>query len=117
MKKRILAVLMALSLAGSALALAGCGSENGEKTDTTGSADEKGDADSSSSDGGEEEITHIKFMGWGTDAEISTFEKMLAGFEEKYPNIKVEYTTVPSGDFDTKLQNRNAHPGRGTAYL
>lgn len=84
MKKRILSILLALTVTGSLLAT-GCAKEEKEKSD----------------DG----KTHISFMGWGTDAEIETFEKMIAGFEKENPDIKVDYTTVPSADFDTKLQN------------
>lgn len=84
MKKRLLTVLMAAVMAGTML-LSGCGKEPAKET--------------------EDGKKVVKFMGWGTDAEISTFEKMIEEFEKKNTDIKVEYTTVPSGDFDTKLQN------------
>ncbi len=52
-----------------------------------------------------EEKINLKFMGWGNDAEVATFQSMIDQFEEKYTNVSVEYTVVPSADFDTKLQN------------
>lgn len=86
MKKRIWSSAAAAVLTGSMLVtLAGCSGGEEKKAD----------------DG----KTHISFMGWGSDSEIETFEKMIDGFEKKNPDIKVDYTTVPSGDFDTKLQN------------
>jgi len=46
----------------------------------------------------------ISFMGWGTPQEVDTFNAMIAQFETKYPNVKVEYTSVAATDFPTKLQ-------------
>jgi len=46
----------------------------------------------------------ITFMGWGSPQEVSVFEAMIAQFEDKYPDVKVEYLNVPHGDFQTKLQ-------------
>lgn len=114
MKKRLLSMIMVAVLICSTLALAGCqkkADEGNQKEDSENEvADESEVVDESketseNGDAGVGEIVNITFMGWGTDSEISTFEKMLSGFEDRYPNIKVEYITVPSGDFDTKLQN------------
>jgi multiple sugar transport system substrate-binding protein len=46
----------------------------------------------------------ISFMGWGSDEEIATFKTMIAQYEQKYPDVHVDYITVPAGDFSTKLQ-------------
>lgn len=78
MKKRSAAVAV---FAAAALVLSGCSpaqSESGEHT--------------------------ITFMGWGSDTEIAVFNDMIAQYEEKYPNVKVDYITVPAADFQTKLQ-------------
>lgn len=85
MKKKFLLILLAAALTGSMFIMAGCSKGEAKKSD----------------DG----KTHIKFMGWGTDAEIKTFEKMIREFEKKNPDIQVDYTNVPSADYDTKLQN------------
>ena len=60
----------------------------------------------------ESENIELTFMGWGTDSEIATFQKMIDAFEEKYTNVKVNYITVADDEFDTKLQ---AMIGAGTA--
>jgi multiple sugar transport system substrate-binding protein len=78
MKKRSAAVAV---FAAAALVLSGCSaaqSESGEHT--------------------------ITFMGWGSDTEIAVFNDMIAQYEEKYPDVKVDYITVPAADFQTKLQ-------------
>jgi multiple sugar transport system substrate-binding protein len=51
-----------------------------------------------------EEETKITFMGWGSDAEIATFEAMIEQFEAKYTDVDVEYIVVADSEFDIKLQ-------------
>ncbi len=46
----------------------------------------------------------LTFMGWGTDAEIDTYQTMIDTFEQDYPNVEVEYIVVADNEFDTKLQ-------------
>ena len=46
----------------------------------------------------------ITFMGWGSDEEIATFQTMIDQYEEQYPDVTVDYITVPADDFATKLQ-------------
>lgn len=98
MKKKLCSMLMAVVLMFSLFA-AGCGGNSSGEDSSKDGGSKSSDAKSDS------EKTKIKFMGWGTDAEISTYEKMIAEFEKENPDIQVEYTTVPSADFDTKLQN------------
>lgn len=80
--------------AAAVMILAGCSSG--------GSATEGGSASS----GGNEST--ISFMGWGSDTEIATFNEMIGQYEAAYPGVKVEYITVPSADFTTKLQTMMA---------
>ncbi|MDR3167308.1 MAG: extracellular solute-binding protein, partial [Treponema sp.] len=47
---------------------------------------------------------NISFMGWGSPQEVAVFKAMIAQFEAKYPGTKVDYVSVPSSDFNTKLQ-------------
>ncbi|WP_179872739.1 ABC transporter substrate-binding protein [Microcella indica] len=56
---------------------------------------------SAPSEGGDNTIT---FMGWGSDTEIAVFNDMIAQFEDQYPDVTVDYITVPAGDFQTRLQ-------------
>lgn len=51
--------------------------------------------------GGDNKIT---FMGWGSPQEVEVFENLIAQYEDNYPDIEVEYVTVPAEDFGTKLQ-------------
>ena len=100
--KKLLSVLLTVMLTG--CMLGGCGKEaagpDGQNADRSDAA-----ADSSSAGKSSGEKTHLKFMGWGNDSEVATFQAMIDQFEEKYPDVEVEYIVVPSGDFDTKLQN------------
>ena len=47
----------------------------------------------------------LTFMGWGTDAEIDTYQTMIKDFEKTFPNVSVEYIVVADNEFDTKLQS------------
>ena len=78
MKKRSAAVAV---FAAAALVLSGCSAAQTESGEHT-----------------------ITFMGWGSDTEIAVFNDMIAQYEDKYPNVKVDYITVPAADFQTKLQ-------------
>jgi multiple sugar transport system substrate-binding protein len=43
----------------------------------------------------------VRFSGWrSSDSEESLLEETIAAFEEKYPNITVEYEPIPEGYFD-----------------
>ena len=82
-----LALVMAVCL------LAGCGSTQTDATQPPEGSDEAGS-----------EKTKITFMGWGTDAEIATYQTMIDQFEAEYPDVEVEYIVVADNEFDTKLQ-------------
>ncbi len=92
--KKFLSIFLAAALG--AAVLTGCGGN-------TGSAPAPQGGGAAPSAAGEK--THLKFMGWGNDAEVATFQAMVDQFEEKYPDVEVEYIVVPNSDFDTKLQN------------
>ncbi|MGO1199358.1 MAG: carbohydrate ABC transporter substrate-binding protein, partial [Dermabacteraceae bacterium] len=88
MKRRT--VLAGMALGG--LAMAGCG-EGG----------------SSGGGGGDVDITDtemeatIEFAAWESDFD---WESVIAGFNEKYPNVTVEITKSPFKDFFTRLQTQ-----------
>lgn len=46
----------------------------------------------------------ITFMGWGSPEEVAVFENMISQYEDKYPDVTVDYIAVPDTDFATKLQ-------------
>lgn len=50
------------------------------------------------------EKSEITFMGWGSPQEVEVFETMIAQYEDRFPDVTVEYITVPAPDFNTKLQ-------------
>lgn len=96
MKKFVALSLTAAMLAG---ALSGCG---GASSSTAASSST--DAASTASAATDSGKTKITFMGWGTDAEIATFNTMIDQFETTYPDVEVEYIVVADNEFDTKLQ-------------
>ncbi len=96
MKKKVTAILLALSMM--AGALAGCG-ETKEAT-SAGTADTKEANTAETSDA----YVHLTFMGWGSDSEIAAYNKMIEQFEEEYPGTDVEFIVVADNEFDTKLQ-------------
>ncbi|MFA9464385.1 MAG: sugar ABC transporter substrate-binding protein [Velocimicrobium sp.] len=97
--KKIVSLLLVMSML--VLGLAGCGGKTDKSSDKT-SADTEETQSTGSGDG---EKIKLKFMGWGNDSEVATFQTMIDQFEEQYKNVSVEYIVVPTGDYDTKLQN------------
>lgn len=111
MKKIITITLLAAMLV---MSFTGCSTkandtaEKADKTEAT--ASEAKDTEKQSTEGkadaaSQEEEIKLKFMGWGNDAEVATFQAMIDQFEVKYPNVTVEYIVVPNADYDAKLQN------------
>ncbi len=93
--KQVTCLLAGVLCAGAVLS--GCGGK--EKADTSG---EKKQSSTKKDSNGK---TKLKFMGWGNDAEVDTFQKMIDQFEAENEDVEVEYIVVPSDDYDTKLQN------------
>ena len=49
----------------------------------------------------------VKLTFWrnsGNDTENAAYDKLVASFMQKYPNISVEMTPIPYSDYDTKLR-------------
>lgn len=95
--KRVLALVLALCLA---LSLAACGGGNSTSEPAAGGSGSQG--------GGEltEEVT-IKFANYALlEAGYTEFwEGVKAGFEEKYPNITIEWVTAPYGEILNQVIN------------
>ena len=101
MKTRFLVVITCLVMAFSMLGFAGCAQPAATASDTaTTDADVTPVVEPTAAG----EKTHITFMGWGTDAEIATYQSMIAQYEAAYPDVEVEYIVVADNEFDTKLQ-------------
>lgn len=79
--------MLALGL-GISLLLAGCSSKD---TATKGESD------------GKNEKIELSFMGHGNPDEKKIFQSVIKSFEEKYPNVKVNYTSVPPAEYSQKL--------------
>lgn len=100
--KSLMAVLLVMVLISASLI--GCSSE---KNDTPDANQDTGKTASNSTDAAADDTqkqVNLTFMGWGSPTEVETFTALIQKFETKYPNVKVEYITVPAPDFNTKLQ-------------
>lgn len=100
MKKKlissVLCAVMAVSL------LAGCGSS--EETETTVPAEESSGSTEASEDSDKDPVT-LTFWSWeASDLEAKSIQAGIDDFQTLYPWITVDYMTVPSSDFHTKLK-------------
>ncbi|HHV09875.1 MAG TPA: sugar ABC transporter substrate-binding protein [Clostridiales bacterium] len=98
--KKIMAVILVMAM--SVISLAGC---SGKTDKDAVKPTEQGKVGTDDTTPGQDEKINLKFMGWGNDSEVATFQAMIDQFEEKYKNVSVEYIVVPSADYDAKLQN------------
>lgn len=73
--------------------LAGCGDKGGNSEPAGASSTPK-----------EEKVTLTFWRNSGNDAENSAYDQLVASFNEKHPNIKVEMSPIPYSDYDTKLR-------------
>ncbi|XID93902.1 ABC transporter substrate-binding protein [Paenibacillaceae bacterium WGS1546] len=88
-----------------AVLISGCGgSKSGGNSQggTPGAdAESSGQADNTSSPNDEQVV--ITYMRHSYDVEVNAMKKLIASFEEKHPNIKVNMQVTP-GDYDTKIR-------------
>ncbi len=49
--------------------------------------------------------TKIKFASWGNETEQVIYERLVAQFNAENPDIVVSFTPVPTGDYQTKMNN------------
>ncbi|WJH37295.1 sugar ABC transporter substrate-binding protein [Paenibacillus sp. CC-CFT747] len=90
------------------MALTGCssnsaGSNGNSPANNTGTKN----ADNTSSNAPAEKV-ELSFMGHGDPNEKKIFTALIQSFETKYPNIKVNYTSVPPAEYDQKLTTLTA---------
>lgn len=120
MKRKIVSILLTVSMA--AAMLAGCGGNGGgdQASGTEGNAQKEADGDETQGEeagtedaadaesqgeeaGGTEaagDPVTITYWGWDTN----WYEPMFAKFMESHPNIKIEVTNVAYSDYFTKIQ-------------
>lgn len=84
LKRKILTLTVVIMVI-TALILSGCGNQ----TSSTGNSGEQ--------------VT-LNFVHWRPE-DVSTFNKIIAEFEKKYPNIKVQQTAIPSANYYGSLQS------------
>lgn len=102
--KKIISLLLTMSLA--LTGLIGCGEKENDAAANTDTQSIEQQSDTQETDAAtKEELIELDFIGWGNDAEVATFQAMIDQFEEQYKNVTINYTVVPSSDYDTKLQN------------
>ena len=98
MRKKLLCTMLCVTMLASALT--GCGSSEAPKEDapvTEGGTEAGGDAS-------KEEVT-LTFWGWeASKMEGEAIQRGIDAFEDLHPEIHVDFMTVPSADFHTKLK-------------
>lgn len=97
--KKAMSVLLA---AATCAALAGCGGGGQDPTTTAAPAGDAA-ADSSDAPAASGEVTTIKLALWDYDVDGSVYPEIIAAFEAKYPDIKVEPINSSNADYETKL--------------
>jgi len=104
LKKSMFSLSVALLLVFS-LVLSACGSDKStpEASSTADSQQTSPSADSPTTKPAADEKSEIEFMGWGGDTEKAVFQKLIDEYTKKYPNKKVKYTVVPTGEYYQKL--------------
>lgn len=104
MRKRGFIIVFAMMLC-AVLALSACGSEkssqNNSSSNSSGSQSSNSSSSSSSSQGGDEKVT-IKVLNITQYADTPEYKAFVERFEGKYPNIKVETTSVPHEQYINK---------------
>ncbi|MDO5293852.1 MAG: maltose ABC transporter substrate-binding protein [bacterium] len=94
MKKKMVALVLGVSIMGSMIT--GCGSKGSSDTPT----------DTTATQGGTTELTkdEITLKVWESSGQTEDFIKQAgAEFTKKYPNIKIEYANVEVGDANTQI--------------
>ncbi|OME67400.1 ABC transporter substrate-binding protein, partial [Paenibacillus sp. FSL A5-0031] len=100
MKSKLSAKLGLVMLLCFGMLLSACSSGgNGNSSAANGNTGNKGDAATNAP----QEKVKISFMGHGSPQEKDIFAKLIKSYETKYPNVKVEYTSVPPAEYNQKL--------------
>lgn len=105
MKRRLTVFLSAVT---AAAMLVGCGGSGNQTESQQAAAEQQGvqseaaapSQDAQQTSSGER---RVKFMYWGSPAEVAAVESAIEDFEEAYPDIKIDGINVPGDDFYTKL--------------
>lgn len=97
MKKRLLLVLSLLA----AFGLAACSSNDGGESPAASSAEP---SSSTAASGDEGEQVTLSFWRHDYAPEAEAFKKLIASFEEKHPNIKIDFQMIPNDQYETKIR-------------
>ena len=99
----IIAVCLVMTML---VALTGCGSSSSSNSGSANASQETGNPNHRASNGQQttsDEKVEISFMGHGDPNEKKIFTALIQSFEKKYPNVKVNYTSVPPAEYHQKL--------------
>lgn len=88
------------------LAVVGCGNTGNSNSPTNSGASGGGTSNSASNTantGSSGPTVTLQFEHWRGE-DVATFKKIIAQFEQKYPNVKVDQTVVPSNKYAAQVQ-------------
>jgi raffinose/stachyose/melibiose transport system substrate-binding protein len=116
MKKRFKAINPLILLLAFMLVLSACGGDNAKPTSNSGGGSSGGQSSGNGGGGGSsaEQVT-ISFLHWRTE-DKEVFDKLIADFEAKNPDIKVTQTIFPSSDYTSIAQQKLLDGSTGDVF-
>ncbi len=101
--KKLISAMLALAVA-STMLFSGCSSTQQGGSSSTQPQSQSGASASSEAPSEQQsaEPVTLKFTYWGSAFEKSAMDKLISGFQEKYPNITVESQHIPA-DYEAKM--------------
>ena len=95
--KKLISAMLALAVA-STMLFSGCSSTQQGGSSSTQPQSQSGASASSEAPSEQQsaEPVTLKFTYWGSAFEKSAMDKLISGFQEKYPNITVESQHIPA---------------------
>lgn len=101
-RKPLLLSALLLAASGALAACSGGSGNSGGAGDSGASGAPASGSASSSADSGE--VVTLSFWRHDYAPEAAAFKKLIASFEEKHPNIKIDFQMIPNDQYETKIR-------------